>query len=77
MDRNNYSTNILDHGNSGVCGEDENGNKLGGYYYVYNDQLLQQKWKYMYGGVDLFLDLNMFRSSDHYNPNRRWTHMIY
>ena len=77
LEKEHYSTNIMNHGYTGQCGTDASGNLLGGYYWDYDDNLLQQKWKYIYFGADIFLDLNMFRGSSKYDPTRKWTHIVY
>ena len=68
---------LLGHGGSGVCGLDANGNSYGGYFYYYNDELLIQKWKYFYLGLDLFLDLDIFKGPETYDPDARWNHVVY
>lgn len=64
-------------GGTGECGTDANGNSYGGYYWDYNDDLLMQKWKYYYFGGDLFLNLALFNGSEHYDPFKHWSHIIY
>lgn len=71
------SASILSHGYSGQCGTDAAGNTLGGYYWDYNDELLIQKWKYFFFGVDLFLDLDFLKGADSYNPSKHWNHIVY
>lgn len=64
-------------GGAGECGTDAFGNSLGGYYWDYSDNLLMQKWKYYYFGVDLFMDLAIFRGAANYNENKPWNHVVY
>lgn len=70
---------LLDHGFSGRCGNDENGDPLGGYYWQYDadSTLLIQKWKYWYVGFDVFMDLDFLRDIRYYNPDKNWTHVVY
>lgn len=74
---NTYRNEILDHGGYGQCGNDAVGNPYGGYYYDYNGDLLQQKWKYCHVGADLFLDLAFFKGSGEYDPFRPFNHLLY
>ena len=65
-------------GGDGQCGTDPvTGNPIGGYYYDYNDELYIQKWKYYYAGADLFLDLDIFKGAEHYDPYKPWSHILY
>ena len=71
---NQYWQSIESHGFSGQCDP-----KYCGYYWDYdkNSDLLIQKWKYLYYGVDLFMDLALFRGAKNYNPYRHWNHILY
>lgn len=62
---------------NGICGNDAMGNPLGGYYWDYNDNLLIQKWKYYYFGADLWLNMAIFKGSQHYQEFRPWDNIIY
>ncbi|MCR4815857.1 MAG: OmpA family protein [Bacteroidales bacterium] len=71
LSKDTYSTHHIQ-GGSGQCGPG-----LQGYYWDYNNDLYIQKWKYFYFGVDLFVDLALFNGSSHYNPEKRWNHIVY
>lgn len=83
--RNHYTENqvtILSpshNGAGGLCGSDGAGNAYGGYYWDYDGDanLLIQKWKYYYLGMDVFLDLAILRGTKNYNPYRRWNNIVY
>ena len=77
LKREHYDPIIIDYGLSGRSGNDEAGNPLGGYYWVYDDNLLIQKWKYHYMGLDLFIDMDLFRGSDSYNPEKLFNNILY
>lgn len=70
---------LLEHGGNGQCGTDALGNSLGGYYWAYDgdDNLYIQKWKYIYFGADIFLDLGLLRGASNYNPYKKYNHFIY
>ena len=70
-----YATGV--DGGNGNCGTDALGNSLGGYYWDYNDNLLMQKWKYYYWGIDLFMDMAIFRGAENYNEYKTWNHIVY
>lgn len=72
-----YNSAIVSHGFSGQCGTDDSGNLLGGYYWKYDDKLYQQKWKYYYFGADIFMNLDYFRGSTEYDPDKKINHIIY
>lgn len=74
---NTHSQSILAHGYSGQCGTDANGKPYGGYYWDYDDNLLIQKWKYLYFGGDIFMDLALLRGAENYDPYRHWNNIVY
>ena len=49
----------------------------GGYYTEYDNDLLMQNWKYYFFGVDLFLELDFFKGSENYDPDRKVNHIVY
>lgn len=71
LSKDTYNTHLITSG-TGECGPG-----LHGYYWDYNNELYIQKWKYFYFGVDLFLDLAIFRGSKNYNPEKDWNHIVY
>lgn len=73
-----YYNNNINTGGDGQCGNDPvTGAPLGGYYYDFDDNLLIQKWSYYYLGVDLFIDLDIFKGSKKYNPYKHWNNFVY
>ncbi len=52
---------------------------LGGYYFPFDgdNNLLIQKWKYIYGGADIMVNLSYLKPYKKVNPDRRWNHIAY
>lgn len=52
---------------------------LGGYYFPMegHDDLLIQKWNYLYAGLDLLVNLSYMKRYDHLMFNRRFEHILY
>ena len=52
---------------------------LGGYYFPLDghDDLLIQKWNYIYAGLDFMVNFSYLKRYDHVKLNRRWEHMGY
>ena len=48
-----------------------------GYYYDYNDDLLIQRWRYVYFGGDIFMDLALLRPTRKYVANARYNNVVY
>lgn len=76
LTKDHYNSSIIS-GGDGQCGTDAFGNPLGGYYWDYNNDLLQQKWSYYYIGIDVFLNMAIFRGAAHYEEFRPWEHILY
>lgn len=75
-----YRNTILsaDHnGEGGLSGTNEQGTLLGGYYWPYNNNLYQQRWRYHYFGLDIVFNMAMLRSTQRYNPERHWNNLLY
>ena len=64
LTKDHYNSSVIS-GGDGQCGTDAFGNPLGGYYWDYNNDLLQQKWSYYYIGIDVFLNMAIFRGAAH------------
>lgn len=50
---------------------------MGGYYHPYDDNLLIQKWRYLYGGFDVLINLSYLKRMDNVRLDRRRTNILY
>lgn len=60
-------------------GNTVDGNALGGYYWPMDDNndLYMQKWKYVYGGGDILINLTFLRKYDKVDLSRKWQNIAY
>ena len=85
----NYRPTIISASGYGTCwgttedvlysGNDTIVGSLGGYYWPVdgNDNVFMQKWRYIYGGIDVMLDLSNFKYYKNINFNKPLHHLVY
>lgn len=65
--------------NTLISGTDTIRGSLGGYYWPMdnNDNLFVQKWKYIYAGLDLMVNLSYMKKYERIKIDSTWQHIVY